>query len=159
MQKLIPVEEARALMTEAQNWSVWRWLTEKRRVRGVADRATEALAQANRRVKDSWSEELLKAYDELVQEEAFEVDHGSKAKWEAAREAAQGIDPKIKTAARKVKESDDEALDATMDAEDMFEEAERRMSSRMAKEAARKALESYDLREKAIRKAEAAGRN
>jgi hypothetical protein len=40
----------------------------------------------------------------------------------------------------------------------MFAEAERRMSAAMARDAARKTLESYDLREKAIRKAEAAGR-
>lgn len=30
MQKLIPVEEAKALMTEAIEWSVWRWLLEKK---------------------------------------------------------------------------------------------------------------------------------
>ena len=159
MQKLIPVEEARALMTEAQNWSVWRWLTDKRRVRGIADRATEALERANQMVKGSWSDDLRKAYDELIETEALEDDPGDRRKWEAARKAAQTVDPKIKATAKKVKEADDEGLDATMDAEDMFAEAERRMSAGMAREAAQKALESYDLREKAIRKAEAAGRH
>jgi hypothetical protein len=94
-------------MTEGQEWGVWKWLTEKRRVREAADRATEALREA--------------------------------------REKAGGR----RTAA------DAEAQKATDDAEVMFAEAERKMSASLAREAAKKALESYDLREKAIRKAEA----
>ena len=30
MQKLIPVEEAKALMNEAIDWSVWRWLPRRK---------------------------------------------------------------------------------------------------------------------------------
>jgi len=44
------------------------------------------------------------------------------------------------------------------EAEPFFDEAERCMSTSMAKKGALKAIESYDLREKAIRKAEAAAR-
>ena len=143
MHKLDAVEEARALMTEGQNWGTWKWLLEKRTVRDAADRATEALAQANRKVKRAWSEELRNAYKEVGKP-------GTKRTHE--------MDPKIRAAMERVKEADDEAKQATDDAEEMFAEAERRMSTGMAREAAQKALESYDLREKAIRKAESAAR-
>jgi hypothetical protein len=58
----------------------------------------------------------------------------------------------------RVKEADDEAEAARLDAEDTFDEAERRLSSSMACEGAIKAIASWELREKSIRKAEAAGR-
>jgi hypothetical protein len=53
------------------------------------------------------------------------------------------------------KEADDDAYNAHEDAEDIFAEAEKRMSTSGAREGARKALEAYDLHEAAIRKAEA----
>jgi hypothetical protein len=59
---------------------------------------------------------------------------------------------------RGVKEADDVAETKRLDAEDTFDEAERRLSTDMAREGARKALETYDLHEAAIRKAEAAAR-
>jgi hypothetical protein len=45
-----------------------------------------------------------------------------------------------------------------LDAEATFDEAERRMSARMAREGAQKAADSWELHEKAIRKAEALAR-
>jgi len=42
-----------------------------------------------------------------------------------------------------------------MDAEATFDEAEKQLSTRLAREGCRKAIESWDLHEKAIRKAEA----
>ena len=48
MRKLIPVEEAKALMNEAKDWGVWRWLTEKRRVRAAANAAVEALSRSGK---------------------------------------------------------------------------------------------------------------
>jgi hypothetical protein len=158
MQKLEAVEIARALMDEGQGWSVWRWLFEKGRVRKAADRATEALAEANDKVKSSWSDDLKKAYAELLAEAAVEGNARAARKYEKAKQEAQNVDGKVKLAAKRVKEADDEAHRATMDAEEMFAEAEKRMSASMAREAARKALDSYDLRERAIRKAEAARR-
>jgi len=56
--------------------------------------------------------------------------------------------------AKKVKEADDAAYRARMDAEATFDEAERQLSTRLAREGCRKAIESWDLHEKAIRKAE-----
>ena len=159
MRKIAAVEEARGLMTQGQNWGVWRWLMEKRTVREAADRATEALAEAAKDVKRSWSDELKKAYKEAAAEMALDGGGAAaKRKYDKAAEEAKAVDAKIKAAARRVKEADDEAKRSTDEAEEMFAEAERRMSTDMAREAARKALESYDLRETAIRKTEVAGR-
>jgi hypothetical protein len=43
-----------------------------------------------------------------------------------------------------------------MDAEDTFDEAEKKLSTRLAREGCRKAIDSWDLHEQAIRKSEAA---
>jgi hypothetical protein len=77
---------------------------------------------------------------------------------EKARAEAEGIDPGIKLTAKRLKEADDAAYQARMDAEDIFDEAERRLSTSMAREGSRRAMASWDLHEKAIRKAEAAAR-
>ena len=158
MQKLIPVEEARALMNEAKDWSVWRWLTERRRVREAADRATAALNEAERKVKASWSDDLKKAYREAELEASVNGNPRVKRQYEKAKEEAQGVDPEIKVAARKVKQADDEAEDTRLDAEATFDEAERRLSAAMAREGAQKAIDTYDLHERAIRRAEAVAR-
>lgn len=57
--------------------------------------------------------------------------------------------------AKKVKAADDEAYRAHMDAEATFDEAERQLSTSLAREGCQKAIQSWDLHEKAIRKAEA----
>ena len=66
--------------------------------------------------------------------------------------------PEVKLVAAQVKEADDRAYEAHMDAEETFDEAERHLSAAMAREGAEKAIESWILHEKAIRKAEAAAR-
>jgi hypothetical protein len=156
MHRLPPVEEARAIMTEAQNWSIWKWLTQKPKVRAIADKATQTLKEAIESAKDSWSDDMNRAYNEVLAEAAVDGSAPSKRKLANAKKDAQDVDPKIKTAARKAREAEHEGYRATMDAEDLFAESERRLSASMARQAAKKALESYDLREAAIRKAEAA---
>ena len=147
-------------MREGQNWGVWKWLMEKTTVRRAADLATEALADAAKKAKKTWSDDLLAAYRELAAEaQIADGKAGAKRKYETAKLEAKHVDPKIKAAARRVKEADDEAELATADAEEMFAEAERRLSASMARDAATKALESYDLREKAIRKSESVSRS
>jgi maltose-binding protein MalE len=138
MRKLTEVEEARALMTEAMDWSVMKWLREKKRVRKTADRANDALDALNREVKASWSEDLKAAYQQLQSK------------------GAPAGDPQIATFVKRVKEADDEAYRARMDAEDTFDEAEKQLSAAMAREGCRKAIHSWELHEKAIRKAEGA---
>jgi hypothetical protein len=158
MQKLDVVEKARALMTEGQGWPPWKWLFEKRTVREAADRATEALEAANKKVKSSWSDDLKRAYGDSLAQATLERNPSAKKQFERAKREAQDVEAKVKEAAKRVREADDEALRATTDAEAMFAEAERRLSVSMAQDAAQKALDSFDLREKAIRKAEAARR-
>jgi hypothetical protein len=158
MRKLEAVEYARELMTAGMEWSVIRWLFEKGRVREAADRATEALAEANQQVKQSWNDDLKKAYAELTAKAELESNPRLKRRYEKAQQEAEHVAAHLKRAAQRVKQADDEAYAATMAAEDMFAEAESQMSGDMARGAAQKALESYDLREKAIRSAEIARR-
>jgi hypothetical protein len=49
MHKLAPVEDAKTLFNEAKDWSVWRWLIEKKRARTTADAAWLALEPAKRK--------------------------------------------------------------------------------------------------------------
>jgi hypothetical protein len=158
MQRLTEVEEAKALMNEAKNWGVWRWLFEKSRVRATADRAVDALGEAEKKVKASWDDDLKRAYRELEAQAAFESNPRAKRQYEKAKEEAKDIDPEVKRAVQRVKEADDEAENARLDAEGTFDEAERQMSSSMARQGAEKAIDSWDRRERAIRKAEVLAR-
>lgn len=145
MHKILEVEQARALMTEAMEWSVMRWLREKKRVRKAADQANAALDEMNRNVKESWGHELRAAYKEL---------DSTKGASGASHSQQTAISPDTRELARKVKEADDQAHEARMDAERTFDEAERLLSTSLAREGCKKAIRSWDLHEKAIRRAE-----
>lgn len=150
MRKLPEVEEAKALMTEAMAWSVMKWLREKKRVRKVADQANAALDELDREVKAGWSSELASAYKELSQVEAAKTEKHSQSN---AKKSAT-INDEVRLFVRQVKEADDQAYQARMDAERTFDEAERLLSTSTAREGCRKAIHSWDLHEKAIRRAE-----
>ncbi len=137
---------------------MWRWLFEKRRVRQAADRATDALAAAHDKAKSAWSDDLKSAYAELAAEAALERDPKAKRQYEKAKREAAQVDPRLKLAVKRVKDAEDEANQAIEESEALFEEAERRLNASLARQAAQKALESYDLREKAIRRSEATRR-
>jgi len=137
MQKLVAVEDAKALMREAAGWSVWNWLTQKVRLRSTADAAWKALEDQDRKVKELWTEEMRKAYE---------------------RKNSNHLDPDLKRAVERVKEADDEWKIAREIAEATFDEADRRMSTSMACEGAQQAIEAWELTEKAIRRAEALAR-
>ncbi len=154
MRKQPAVEDAKAIMTEGMQWGVWKWLMEKKRVRGIADEARTALDDAEDKVKATWSDDLKIAYNQLVSQDGDAKQARRKAK-PGKKEEAPKTDSQVMAAVKRVKEADDEAYNAHEDAEDLFAEAERRMSTGMAREAARKALEAYDRHEAAIRKAEA----
>ena len=158
MQKLIPVEEAKALFTEAVDWSLWRWLKDKKKARTAADAATEAFDELEKTVKASWSADLKKAYRELEAEAAADGGARMRRQYEKAREDARDVDAKIKLAAKRVKQADDLAYRARMDTDEKFAEAERRLSTALAREGAHMALESWKVREAAIRKAAALAR-
>ena len=150
MRKLEAVEDARAIMTKGLDWGVFKWLMEKPKVRKIADRATEALNDAEDKVKATWSDDLKRAYNHLATQAA--------AKGKKASKDNGQFDPDLLETARKVFEADEETETMRLDAEDTFAEGERKLSVAMAREGAQKALATYDLHEKAIRKAEAAAR-
>ena len=126
-------------MTEAMTWSVMKWLREKKRVRRTADLANAALDQASQAIRGRWPEAIRSAYDALI----------------AQRPVPVKTDPAATLTASKSHDADDEAYRARMDAEKAFDDAERQLSTSLAREGCRKAIHSWDLHEKAIRKAEA----
>jgi hypothetical protein len=139
MEKIPAVENAKQVMTEAVAWSVMKWLREKKTVRKVADQANAALDQMNQAVKDRWPDEVRAAYGELIQH---------------AKESVSSPTPEVILRAKKVKDADEEAHRARQDAEDTFDTAERQLSTALAREGCRKAISSWELHERAIRKAE-----
>jgi hypothetical protein len=140
MHKLAPVEEAKTLFNEAKDWSVWRWLIEKKRARTTADAAWEALQACEEKVRAGWNEEWRQAYG-----------HPKSRRYAA-------LDDEVKAALERLYEDDEEAKQAHDAAEAQFDEADRRMSSSMACEGAQMAIDAWEMREKAIRKAEALAR-
>jgi uncharacterized protein (DUF2267 family) len=145
MRRLPAVEEAKGLMNEAKDWPVWRWLLEKRRVRLAADEANAALSALEKRVKARWDVELKQAYRALP---AKPEDEGP-----------ESSDAAIRRAVERVKQADNAAESARLDAEATFDEAERRLSTNLARQGTEKAVASWELREKAIRQAEALARH
>ena len=140
MHKLREVEEAKALMIEAMSWSVVKWLREKKRVRRIADKANAVLDELDQSVKAHWSQELRTAYQDLTQK--------------GAPHKASSGGPDIKQLAQQIKDADDKAHQARMDAERTFDEADRLLSTRLAREGCEKAIRSWELHEDAIRRAE-----
>ena len=146
MRKLAPVEEAKTLFQEAKDWSVWRWLTEKKRARRTADAAWEALEECEGKVREGWEEEWQQAWKDLS------VNGRPKSR------SARALDPELKAALEGLHGFDVEARQARDAAEAQFDEADRRMSASMAREGAQMAIDAWEMREKFIRKAEALSR-
>jgi len=147
MERIPEVEAAKALMNEAVSWSVMKWLREKKRVRKTADQANAALDQLNQAVKNRWPDAVRVAYKTLVPQGAGIAT--------VPVQSTQPIDQQSNLSAKKVKEADDVAYRATMDAEETFDTAERQLSTSLAREGCRKAIQSWELHERAIKKAEA----
>lgn len=133
MAKLIEVEQARALMTEAIDWSVMKWLTEKKRVRKTADKANEVLNAVEQEIQAKWS-----------------------AKFKAAYQNSGAAAPELKRLAARVREEHDAANKLRWQAEETFDVAEKRLSTATAREGCRQAIEGWDHHVKAIKLAESA---
>lgn len=144
MSKLSAVRDAKALMTEAMDWSVFKWLWEKSNVRQSADEANAALDRLNKKTKAQWGEELRAAYRQLVA-----------GKGKSNGSLSTETDPQILQSLRTVKDLDEKARTARMEAEATFDEAEKKMNTSLAREGCKQAIRSWDLHEKAIRAAEA----
>jgi hypothetical protein len=91
---------------------LWGWLTEKRRLRQLADAPWAALEKHEKKVNTAWTPEQKKAYRD---------DRGLQA-------------------------ADAKAHRAHLDAEAQFDEADRRMSTSMAREGAQMAIEAWTIR-------------
>ncbi len=153
MRKLPAVENARAIMAEGMEWGAFRWMTEKKRVRTKADEARAALDELEKKVKSTWRDDLKTAYNHLLSENGS----GKRTRKNGAagkKAKSANIGEPVMDAVKRVMEADDEAYDAHETAEETFAEAEKRMSTNLAREGARKALAAYDLHEAAIRLAE-----
>ncbi|HEY3618890.1 MAG TPA: hypothetical protein VGK96_18935 [Candidatus Sulfotelmatobacter sp.] len=150
MEKLLEVETARALMTEAMTWSVMRWLREKKRVRRTADQANAALNQLSEAMRKAWPDRIKTPYEALAAQAARPA-----AAHRQQRPPLPVSNQEAMLIAKKLKESDDEAYRARMDTEETFDKAEKQLSTSLAREGCRKAIHCWDLHEKAIRKAEA----
>ena len=137
MQKIKQVEEAKAIMIEAIDWSVMKWLREKKRVRKAADDANAALDSTIAKLKGGWDKEFRSAYDQL-----------------SAKDPKAPAD--LLAQAKKVKHAEDEARKARDDAENTFDTAEKHLSTTMAREGCKKAIHSWEVHEHVIRLAEAA---
>lgn len=158
MRKLTAVENARAIMTEGTRWGVWKWTMEKKRVRETADEARAALDELEKKVKATWSDDLKQAYNQLLSEDG--AGKRSRKNGTAGKKAkSPDMDDQRMDAVKRAMQADDEAYDAHETAEEVFAEAERKMSTNLAREGARKALVAYDLHEAAIRQAEALSRS
>jgi hypothetical protein len=135
MERLKEVQEARLLMTEAKDWSVMKWLTEKKRVRKVADLANATLDRVEKELRDGWDSDLTAAYE---------------------GNGTRKVGVEVEKLARGIRETHDAAIAAREDAEATFDKAERRLSTSLAREGCTKAIAGWDLHEEAIGKAEMA---
>jgi hypothetical protein len=133
MKKLSEVEKARALMSEAIDWSVMKWLTEKKRVRKSADRANEVLNEVETELRGKWSSKFRLVYEK------------------------SGLaSPEIKQLVSRIRREHDAANRFRMEAEKTFDAAEKRLSTAMARDGCRQAIEGWDHHLEAIRLAETA---
>ncbi len=143
-------------MTEAMEWSVMKWLREKKRVRRTADEANAVLDHLSADLKLHWPDRLKAASDTLGTDAGVLNFH---ALPDAQKKKLPVTDAESLATARKIRDADEEAFRARMDAERTFDDAEKQLSTRLAREGCLKAIRSWELKEKAIRKSEEASMN
>lgn len=148
MKPLPEVEAARQLMKEAMKWSVMTWLREKKRVRKTADQANAALDRLSDEVRQLWPNTLRISYEALASDNSVLKANGSTREKMSGKESAElGI-------ARKLRDAEDQARRARILAEETFDQAERKLSTSLAREGCVKAMEAWDLQENAILQSE-----
>lgn len=145
MKTLAEVKEAKELMKEAMEWSSFKWLWEKQRVRRTADVANAALDRLERSTKAKWSENCRAIYKKLSGKKVTES--------ETTVAGGHEDDTQLTLLVEKMLEADHAWKRAKQAAEDAFDEAERRMSTDLAREGCKRAIHSWELHEKAIRQA------
>lgn len=151
MRKLAQVEIAKSLMTEAMTWSVMKWLREKKKVRRAADEANAALDQLSLQLKQGWPEDIRAAYKTLLEQSTAKRQGANKGSGISSGAKSDAV-LAWKIVVEKIKDADDEAYRARMIAEEAFDEAEKKLSTRLAREGCAKAIRSWELQEEAIEK-------
>jgi len=141
MEKLAQVQDAKALLSEATTWSVMKWLREKKRVRAIADQANALLDALRQQTQESWPEELQAEYI------------GMKTGPENGQQKQHRANGAGRVTVKNVWEADYIALQAREEAEKTFDDAEKQLSTRLAREGCQKAIQSWELHERAIEKA------
>ncbi|HEX6824029.1 MAG TPA: hypothetical protein VF123_18355 [Candidatus Sulfotelmatobacter sp.] len=144
MKTLPEVETAKQLMNEAMRWSVMTWLREKKRVRKTADQANAALDRLSEELRQRWPDSIRAAYHALDADEA-----NSSPKGHTGQKSTPKHSPEF-VVARQLKDADDKAFRARMAAEKTFDDAEKRLSTSLAREGCQKAILSWELHERAI---------
>ena len=124
-----------------------KWLREKKNVRKAADQANAALDAASHGIRERWPESIRIAYESLVMQDDATVPT-------RRQKVTPPADSQAVLIADKCKQLDKDAYRARMDAENMFDTAEKQLSTSLAREGCRKAIYCWELHEKAIRKAE-----
>jgi len=144
------VESAKALMTEAMKWSVMKWLREKHRVRATADQANAILDDLSEKTRSRWRPSLREQYQALCSEST----NGTARTTEKQTCPKATASAQVLSDAAALKNADDSAHRARMDAEATFDEAEKRLSTALAREGCKKAIRAWELHEQAIRKSQ-----
>lgn len=142
MNRLSEVEKAITLMREAMQWTVMKWLLEKNRVRKAADRANAALDHQILVAKQRWPQNVTLAYKSLASSRP------------ACQPDRSPTDQRLFTLIKKFRQAEEDAYAARASAESTFDDAEKLLSTRLAREGCTKAIEAWNLLEKAIHKAE-----
>lgn len=143
-QRKIPeVNSAKALMTEAMTWSVMRWLREKKRVRATADQANAALDALSEQVRAEWPPALRDQYHALCPD----AKGRPRTKENSPKQVPASA---LRSDAMALKHADESAYRARIDAETTFDEAEKKLSTALAREGCKKAIDAWELQEQAI---------
>ena len=137
-------------MTEAMKWSVMKWLHEKKNVRKAADQANAALDKLNHEVRQRWPDCVKSAYEALQAQPTAPAQTNRHQR----QQSVPAIELEASLLAKKMKDANDEAYRARAIAEEAFDEAEKLLSTRLAREGCLKAIHSWDMLEEAIRTAE-----
>jgi cell wall assembly regulator SMI1 len=144
MKTLPEVEIAKQLMNEAMRWSVMTWLREKKRVRKTADQANAALDRLSEELRRRWPDNIRAAYHALDANQATSSPQGHTGQKTSAKNSREFV------VARQLKDADETAYRARMAAEKTFDDAEKRLSTSLAREGCQKAILSWELHERAI---------
>jgi len=143
------VDKAKELMNEAIDWSAFKWLMEKTRLRQAGDAANSALDQLNQSVRSRWNGDAKALYTKLSSMPLAD------RQGQIAAASASANNSELLLLIQKVVEADDAAHTAAMQAQEAFNQAEKQMSIGLAKDGCRKAIYSWELHEQAIGSAEA----